>query len=163
MCERKTGSELGLMNFGGVFFVSFGNCRARLSNMDRLIKMDCTGWLWSCPWLHVPQIKVRSRTSLVRCSRKLLIRWWAVVPYVEDEVDVRPANNVVHEEGEFQRQREEEVHLEEVYMEGSGSEWEEGRSSSSLELRSASPKSPLVIPDSPNARAYLIALNSIPY
>ena len=29
------------------FNCNFRNCRARLSIMDRLIKMDCTGWLWS--------------------------------------------------------------------------------------------------------------------
>lgn len=40
------------------------NCRARHSTMDRLIKMDCTGWLWSYPWLHVPQVKVRGWTPL---------------------------------------------------------------------------------------------------
>ena len=32
--------------------------------MDCLIKMDCTGWLWSYPWLHVPQVKVRGWTPL---------------------------------------------------------------------------------------------------
>jgi len=89
--------------------------------------------------------------------------WWAVVSPIESEVDVQPANNVIDEEGEFQQQREEEVKPhEELYLSGSGNEWEEERSSSSLELRSASPKSPLVIPDSPNARAYLTAPNSVP-
>lgn len=87
-----------------------------------------------------------------------------MVAHVETEVDVQPASNVAYEEGEYRRQREEEeVDQGEVYMEGSGSEWEEERSSSSLELRNASPKSPPVIPDSPNARAYLTVLNSVPY
>ena len=81
------------------------------------------------------------------------------MPLVEDEVDVQPANNVVHEEeGESQQHREEEV-----YVEGSGSEWEDERSSSSLELRSVSPKSPIVIPNSPDARAYLTGLNLVPF
>ena len=100
--------------------------------------------------------------DLVRCSRRLLIRWWAVVLHVEGEVDIQSANNVADEEGESRRRVEEEVHREEVYMEGSGSEWEEERSSSSLDLQSTSPKSPPIIPDSPNARAYLTALNSGP-
>lgn len=92
-----------------------------------------------------------------------LTRWWAVVPSVEGEADVRPPNRVVHEEEEFQRQREEEaVHREEAYVEGNSGEWEEGRLSSSLELRSASPKPLPVIPDSPNARAYHTALGSEP-
>ena len=54
------GVRQALMDRG--FFLR--NCRARLSIMDRLIKMDCTGWLWSYPWLHVPQVKVRGWTPL---------------------------------------------------------------------------------------------------
>jgi len=112
----------------------------------------------SCPpghgaWLHPP----------VRRLRQLLIRWrWTVVPPMEGEVDAQPANDVI-EEGEFQRQREEGAeHHEALYSEASSGEWEEERSSSSLQLRSASPKSPLVIPDSPSARAYLIFFNLVP-
>ena len=96
--------------------------------------------------------------SSVRRSRWLLIRWrWAVVPPIEGEVEV------IGEERVFKRQREEAVeHHEELYIEASSREWEEERSSSSLELRSASPKSPLVIPDSPSARAYLTLFNLVP-
>jgi hypothetical protein len=77
-----------------------------------------------------------------------------VVSPIEDEVNVQSANTIVDEEGAFQHQREREV----LSGEGSGSEWEE---SSSLEFhleQSVSPKSPLVIPNSPNARAHLSCL-----
>lgn len=99
--------------------------------------------------------------SSVRRSRRLLIRWrWAVVPPIEGEVDVQPANDVIDEE---RVQREAAVeHHEELYLEASSREWEEERSSSSLELRIASPKSPLVIPDSPSARAYLTIFILVP-
>ena len=80
----------------------------------------------------------------------------------EGEVDLQPVSNVI-DDGEFPRQLEVETeHHEEVYLEASNREWEEERSSSSFELRSASPKSPIVIPDSPDASAYLSILNSIP-
>ena len=82
---------------------------------------------------------------------------------IESEVDLQPVNNLIDEEGEFQRQPEEETeHHEEDYLEGSNREWEEERSSSSFELQSASPKSPIVIPDSPNASAYLTICNPVP-
>ncbi len=97
--------------------------------------------------------------------RWLLIWWrWTAVSHIEGEVDHQAVNNIIDEEGELQRQPEEETeHHEEVYLEGSNREWEEERSSSSFELRSASPKSPLVIPDSPNASAYLTVFTSIPF
>jgi hypothetical protein len=85
------------------------------------------------------------------------------VPPIEGEVDVQPANVVIDEEGEFQRQREEAAeHHEEHYLEASSREWGEERLSPSLELQSTSPKSPLVIPDSPSARAYLNFFNLVP-
>lgn len=81
---------------------------------------------------------------------------------IEGEDDLQPVNNVIDEEGEFQQQPEEETErYEELFLEGRSREWEEERSSSSFELRSGSPKSPLVIPDSPNARAYLTLFNSV--
>ena len=96
-------------------------------------------------------------------SRRLLIWWrWAAVSPIEGEVDLQPVNNVIDGEGELQRPEEETEHHEEPFFEGRSREWEEERSSSSFELRSASPKSPLVIPDSPNARAYLIVCSLVP-
>ena len=78
------------------------NCQVQLSIMDCLIKLDCSGWLWSCLWVHVPQIKVRSWTPLFHIRGRLLIWWrWAVVPPIEGEVELQPGDNVLDEEGEF--------------------------------------------------------------
>jgi hypothetical protein len=81
---------------------------------------------------------------------------------VETEAGVQLANNII-DEGEFEQQREEEVvHHEELSVESNRSEWEEERSSSSLELRGISPRPPPVIPNSPNARTHLTTLNPVP-
>ena len=88
-----------------------------------------------------------------------------MVPPVEGEVDIQPANNVIDEEEGFRQQREEEaVHHGELYVDGGSSEWSEKRSSLSPGLpleRILSPRPPLAIPNSPNARAHLPASNSV--
>ena len=61
---------------------------------------------------------------------------------VEGEVDLQIVNNVIDEEGEFQRQPREETEQHEEFLEVRSREWGEERSSPSFELRSASPKSP---------------------
>ena len=75
-----------------------------------------------------------------------------MVHSIEGVVDLQPVTNVLDEEREFQRPPEEETEYhEELYVEGGNRKWEEERLSSpppSLKLRSASPKSPLVISDS---------------
>ena len=101
------------------------NCQVRLSIMDCLIKLDCSGWLWSCLWAHVPQVKVRGWTPLFHIRGRLLIWWrWAVVPPIEGEVALQPVvfwmkrkNASDHEE---ETEHHEELYLEVVTANGGG-------------------------------------------
>ena len=105
-------------------FLRKRNCRAQhgLPDQDRLHRLALELPMASCPqgqgaWLN---------SSVPRSRRLLIWWWWAAVSPSEGEVDLQHVNNVINEEGEFQRQPEEETEYhEEPFFEGRSREWEE--------------------------------------